>query len=258
MKLLNLNIYMKIDNNEKIIQYINENSFDIVTFQESMRALDDSVFPMYNSSNIIKNNILYKNSFFGPLYVSDKFIKNGIVTRDFGGFVEQGNELITNYKIVSATNHFIHNDYGLFINTDNFRVNDHGRAFTDVLLDLDGELLQIINIHGIWNENKLGDLRTINQINSLLLKVRDDIPSIVVGDFNLLPNSLSISIVNRRMKNLIEEYNIKNTRYGTENMICDYVFVNNKIKVNDFRVVDSDISDHLPIILDFDIIKKNY
>ena len=133
-----------------------------------------------------------------------------------------------------------------------------GRAFTDVLLDLDGELLQIINIHGIWNENKLGDLRTINQINSLLLKVRDDIPSIVVGDFNLLPNSLSISIVNRRMKNLIEEYNIKNTRYGTENMICDYVFVNNKIKVNDFRVVDSDISDHLPIILDFDIIKKNY
>ena len=63
MKLLNLNIYMKIDNNEKIIQYINENSFDIVTFQESMRALDDSVFPMYNSSNIIKNNILYKNSF---------------------------------------------------------------------------------------------------------------------------------------------------------------------------------------------------
>ena len=60
------------------------------------------------------------------------------------------------------------------------------------------------------------------------------------------------------MKNLIEEYNIKNTRYGTENMICDYVFVNNKIKVNDFRVVDSDISDHLPIILDFDIIKKNY
>ena len=41
-------------------------------------------------------------------------------------------------------------------------------------------------------------------------------------------------------------------------MICDYVFVNNKIKVNDFRVVDSDISDHLPIILDFDIIKKNY
>ena len=59
--------------------------------------------------------------------------------------------------------------------------------------------------------------------------------------------------------NLIEEYNIKSTRPAFDdgldvgNLVCDYVFVNDKVIVNDFKVINSNISDHLPIILDFDI-----
>jgi len=32
------------------------------------------------------------------------------------------------------------------------------------------------------------------------------------------------------------------------------LFVNNKIKVNNFRVINTNISDHLPLVLDFDIL----
>ena len=89
--------------------------------------------------------------------------------------------------------------------------------------------------------------------------IREDIPVIVVGDFNLLPDTESIKILNDKLINLIEEYNIKSTRptfddgLDVGNLVCDYVFVNDKIVVNDLKVINSNISDHLPIILDFDI-----
>ena len=62
------------------------------------------------------------------------------------------------------------------------------------------------------------------------------------------------------MKNLIDIYNIKSTRPNFNdgldkgNVVCDYIFVNDKIKVNDFKVIQSNASDHLPLLLDFEIL----
>ena len=89
---------------------------------------------------------------------------------------------------------------------------------------------------------------------------RKNIPTIIVGDFNLFPETKSIGILNKEFKNLIDEYKIKSTRPtfddGTDkgNNVVDYIFVNDKIKVNEFGVINTNISDHLPLILDFDIL----
>ncbi|MCK5025267.1 MAG: hypothetical protein KAS15_01655, partial [Nanoarchaeota archaeon] len=89
---------------------------------------------------------------------------------------------------------------------------------------------------------------------------RKDIPTIIVGDFNLFPESKSIQILNKEFRNLIDEYNITTTRpdfvdsRDVGNNVVDYIFVNDKIKVNNFKVFNTIISDHFPLILDFDII----
>lgn len=119
--------------------------------------------------------------------------------------------------------------------------------------------MQIINIHGIWNKDKIGDERTIKQSEFILSKIRKDIPVIVVGDFNLLPNTESIKLLNNELINLIDKYYIKSTRPYLDDgldkgkLVCDYIFVNDKVTVNDFKVIESNISDHLPLILDFEI-----
>ena len=259
MKLFNLNVGIKIDNNNEIIELIKDGNYDIVTLQEVMRKIEDSSFDRYNSSNIIKKNISYKNCFFGPLWIANRHEKNNTVTRDFGGLVEQGNEILTNYPIIDAKNVFYYKNYAPYIKTDNFRKGDHGRAFEEVILDINGKQLQIINIHGIWTADKLDDERTLKQLNILLSSIREDIPSIVVGDFNLLPNSYSINTISKKMINLISKYNIKSTRPTFDdgldkgNLVCDYIFVNDKVKINNFKVLNSKASDHLPLILDFDI-----
>ena len=120
-------------------------------------------------------------------------------------------------------------------------------------------MIQIINVHGIWNKDKMGDERTINQSLFILSKIRKDIPVIVVGDFNLLPDSESIKLLDNELINLIKVYDIKSTRpsfddgLDTGDVVCDYIFVNDKVKVNDFKVINTNISDHLPLVLDFDI-----
>ena len=257
MKLLNLNLGIKLDNSKDVIKLIKEEQCDIVAFQEVMRKKDDSVYDMYNSSNVIKSNTNFKYSYFGPLWYARHHIKNNKVTRDFGGTTEQGNEILSKIPILKADNVFYYKEYLEFSDTTNFRIEDHPRAFIDAILDVEGRKVQVINIHGCWNKDKKDDNRTILQMEKILSHIRYDIPSIVVGDFNLLPNTKSIEMISKKMMNLIEKYNIKSTRPKFDdgldkgNLVCDYIFANNKVKVNDFRVIDTNISDHLPLILDF-------
>lgn len=259
MKLLNINVCIKLDNANEIIELISNGEYDIITLQEVMRKIDDKVFDRYNKSNIIKTNTNYKYSFFGPLWIADHHEKNNVISKDFGGLSEQGNEVLSKHPIVKAENIFYYKNYANFTDTSKFRQEDHPRAFENVILNIKDKQLQIINLHGIWNKDKIGDERTIEQSEIILSHVRDDIPCIVTGDFNLLPNTQSIKKINKKLMNLIEKYNIKSTRPTFDDgldkgdLVCDYIFVNDKVKVNDFRVLNIGASDHFPLILDFEI-----
>ena len=58
---------------------------------------------------------------------------------------------------------------------------------------------------------------------------------------------------------LVDKFNILTTRPKSNELsnfkrnIVDYVLVSKDIKVNSFAVLDSDVSDHLPLVLDFEI-----
>lgn len=82
---------------------------------------------------------------------------------------------------------------------------------------------------------------------------------IMVGDFNLLPATKSIKMLEDNMRNLIKEFNIQRTRsklspfYGRTDFqkFADYTFVSNEVQVKSFEVPKLEISDHLPMILQF-------
>lgn len=82
---------------------------------------------------------------------------------------------------------------------------------------------------------------------------------ILVGDFNLLPQTQSIRVYEQGMRNLIKEFNIEKTRsnlspfYGTSKFqkFADYTFVSPDVNITNFQVPDVEISDHLPMILEF-------
>jgi endonuclease/exonuclease/phosphatase family metal-dependent hydrolase len=265
MKLISFNIGIKIDNSQEIGKFITSQNPDFVAFQEIMRHFDESTFAMYKSKAHIEKIIGKKMpySFFGPLFIAKNFTKNGKVHRDLGGFVEQGNEVISKFPIIEATNEFYYKQYSYDSDRTHFATEDHSRAVQIVEVEVHGKKLQIFNLHGAYSKDKQDSERTIAQCKYVLAAAkRKNIPTIIAGDFNLLPNTKSIRLIEKKFRNLITEHHITSTvpdhDHGTEpkkgRFVMDYIFVNDKIRVNKFGVFETAISDHLPLILDFDII----
>jgi endonuclease/exonuclease/phosphatase family metal-dependent hydrolase len=84
-------------------------------------------------------------------------------------------------------------------------------------------------------------------------------PVVIGGDFNLEPPTKSVGVFKEAgYRDLIDEHDIKTTRNhfawdlypGNELYYSDYVFVNDKLKVKNFEVVDNEVSDHLPLIVE--------
>lgn len=262
MKLVSLNVGIKIDNTKDVIEFVNKQNPDIIALQELMRPLEDSVFEIFRSESVIKSSTQNKlpHSFFGPLYATRKFTMNGNPHRDFGGLVEQGNTIISKYPILRASNEFFYQSYSLDTDRTSFVTEDHSRAIQMIEMQINDKNIQILNLHGVYSKDKKDSERSFDQSKQILkMAKRKNIPTIIVGDFNLLPSTKSIEMIDKEFRNLIKEYNIKSTRpdfrdhLDEGNIAIDYVFVSKGIKVNDFKVIDTDISDHLPLVLDFDL-----
>ncbi|MBI4162931.1 MAG: endonuclease/exonuclease/phosphatase family protein [Candidatus Aenigmarchaeota archaeon] len=115
----------------------------------------------------------------------------------------------------------------------------------------------IFNFHGIstWPKTEDSEARIIQSKN--IRSVIDEFKcrKIVCGDFNLAPETKSMDIIEKGMNNLIKPYGIKSTRssiFKKEYKFSDYVLTTPDIKVNSFKVPDVVVSDHLPLILEFE------
>src|SRR3989338_1428342 len=122
MKLISFNIGIKIDNSKLVGDFIESQRPDIVCFQEVIRHFDESVFDMYKSKShiekIVRKRLPY--SFFGPQWIADAMRKHGKMHRDFNGFVEQGNEVLSKFPILSATNEHYYKHYSLEVEWADF------------------------------------------------------------------------------------------------------------------------------------------
>lgn len=132
----------------------------------------------------------------------------------------------------------------------------------------------ISNIHGVSQPgDKKDNSDRVRQTEGILNSGLDpNLPHIIGGDFNLLPDTKSIQLFERAgFRNLIKDFHIKTTRsryawkraldnnirFGIpiyeKQKFADYVFVSPHIIVKSFTVPNMNISDHLPLILEFDI-----
>ncbi len=117
----------------------------------------------------------------------------------------------------------------------------------------------IMNVHGFCKPTDKNDSpETLLQSRMIIESASRFGKSVIAGDFNLNPGTKSISMLEESgWINLIREYGIKTTRnrhsplYGMGILFSDYVFTSG-VDVFDFKAIDSEVSDHLPLVLEFE------
>lgn len=115
----------------------------------------------------------------------------------------------------------------------------------------------VINVHGLWQGSIKGDteakIEQSKKIINLANKTKGQ--KIICGDFNLLPDTRAIQMLGDEYNDLVKEYGIKDTRgplYTKELRYSDYAFIDKDISVDNFSVTDMSVSDHSPLVIEFD------
>lgn len=258
MKLISLNTWGG-QLYEPLMEFIKSaaDTTDIFCFQEVyFSRVSPSKIPLIRANLIFElKNLLSDFLMFGRLaaeptniqsYVSDKdirigeaiFIKKSAKVIESGGFhtFSEDDESVRE-KIEAITGNF------QFIK---FKTAD--------------ETYLVGNIHGLWlPDSKFDTPKRIEQSDRLKEFIKSNFcKTILCGDFNLNPETKSISMLERDMRNLIKEYEIQTTRnsyYSSmgkyNDYVADYIFISPNVRVANFKVLTNEVSDHLPLFLDF-------
>ncbi len=268
MKIVSLNCFMG-HVFESLLDFLVRESAttDVFCLQEmqSNPKGDLSVLPRHGRADIleqIKKRLPGFVCYFAP--AQDDFD----IEPAYRGQMQLGNATFyrPSLPVSEAGSFFIYNGFNTYTGAKQWETLGH----VAISLSIDGPTpLTIVNVHGNSQPaDKLDSPKRLEQSQKIIdfLAERTG-EKIVMGDFNLLPDTESVRVFERSgYRNLVAEYKISTTRgshmrklfpeyehgpYGFQEF-ADYTFVSPGINVSKFEVPDVPISDHLPMILEID------
>jgi endonuclease/exonuclease/phosphatase family metal-dependent hydrolase len=121
-----------------------------------------------------------------------------------------------------------------------------------------GKQVTVFNHHGYWIPNQLGDQVTIKSLQRVADAVKPvDGAVLLAGDFNVTAESPAMRAFDGWITNLTAKNNVRTTLSPLsrvhEPIACDHIMVTRHVSVNRFEVLEDVASDHLALVLDFDI-----
>ncbi|NBI28486.1 endonuclease/exonuclease/phosphatase family protein [Chengkuizengella marina] len=148
-------------------------------------------------------------------------------------FMEYGNAILSRYPIVNTEMIYLAND-----------IEDRSAILVDIETPLG--IIKIINVHfGLTFEEKE------SQITQILLHIQNiEQPIIIMGDFNMTSD-------NTLMQDLAHLWQSSRTDSPTvlSGLEIDYIFANNGLLILDSWTIESDASDHLPVVAEISAIQ---
>ena len=133
---------------------------------------------------------------------------------------------------------------------------NHSRNLQWIKVAIGKKIYSILNVHGLWSGGGKVDtpdrILQSQRIKEFMSTISN--PKILCGDFNLLPETESIVMLEDDMINLVKKHNIKSTRshyYQKEEKFADYILVSPDVRVKEFDALQESVSDHLPLLVDF-------
>ena len=249
MKILQLNLWGgRLD--YRLREFLETLDVDFACLQE-VHHLEGRSGALFLTLNEIKQALGHTHDFNSPSY-GFKYMHR---TAQYGNAVTSKHPFLSTNTIFTAGSY--KND--LDVEKDDLNI----RNLQIITTNNKGQSFHILNHHGHFvrgtKENpgaKDGNDETMRQMKLVAEQIEQlSGPIILAGDFNLSPHSASLEIVNSKLRNLSAEHGVKNTYTHISRIheVCDYIFVNDKVRVQNFKVLEDFASDHKPLLLEFDV-----
>lgn len=238
MKILQLNVWTgRIKG--AILDFLSKNEFDVICMQEAVWGGSQAELEnLFATVDQIKeaSGLEYdcKSSNWGMRIFAEDNI------------MEQGNVVLCKEKPTEVRSELVHNEYGLIKSVQDF----YEHAYTLQIVKL-ANGITIVNHHGYWKPTPLGDDTTVKVMKKVADIVRElSGPVVMCGDLNIIHKAPAMRELDF-LRDLTHEYHIDNTLSGLKfngKVACDHILVNDKVEVQDFRVLEDVVSDHKPLL----------
>lgn len=242
MKLINLNLWSgRLDS--QIDQFLAKEIPDILCLQEVIDRREVGT-ELFLSLKDVERILRAGNIWFSPVFN----FQLGSEKVDFG------NAILSKSKFIHSHTFFTHKKYRPNFNWKSKIANIRNLQHVTIK-QKEGDKLHILNYHGYHvAEHKNGNditLKHCQTIAEYISKLQGEV--ILSGDFNLVPQSQSIKVLNKILTNLPATFHLTTTRTVLTHKkdVCDYIFVSKGIKVKSFRASEEIVSDHKALILEF-------
>lgn len=232
LKILSWNIWCGTYLDE-VIKFLKTVDADIIALQE---VTEDT---RGNISELIAKELGYKYVYTIDADMPYKYLPG--YKSDDERTIKMGNAILSKYEIISSKEHQL--------------VENQKRTTIEANIKIGDIIINVFSIHLRHTHQKQLDLQDLQADNLLMLLPFKN--TIVMGDFNSLPESSVIKKINESLQNTEIEFNTPTWsvyREGCAECLIDkviykldYIFTSKDIKSNSFKVYDSRGSDHLPI-----------
>ena len=237
----------------QIMEYAASQDADIVCFQEFQTYPTRGVNTVKDYQHCLGLNHIYKSPYLlknshefldllvlfskYPILNTHDFYMDG---KSYGFYADikiDGNTIRV-FNLHLESNHFNRNDYQIFTESD---------------ASFDAKKRN--HVIGLLQKLKKYSIKRSYQSRTIKKEIENSpFPVIIMGDFNDTPASYTVQNISRGMKDAFKEKGIgySNTYNGDlPPMRIDYLLFDKSFSIKDYQVLEADLSDHFPIIVNF-------
>lgn len=249
IKFLTVNILHGGEVWEPLVEFLKKESADIVVMQEVNNSPDKTLGKNYRTVSEFRKILNYKYDSFG---------QNVIVSLKLED-IDQGNFILSRFPLVNQKIVFFDVPYGKFDHRDTQDFRLFPASMQNVSVQLKNKTINLYNVHGIWDFHGEDNKRRLEMSKKIISEIKNKENIILAGDFNVKYETKTIVNIEKYLNNFFKgelktTFNMKRkTNPGFAVSAVDMIFVSPDIKVISHSCPNVDISDHLPLIAEFEI-----
>ncbi len=255
LKFINLNVWFGGTLWDPMLDFFKKENPDILALQEVQFTHDPFIEQKrFKTLDYLSPKLGLPNRIFTPAF--SRIDAEGLTK------VDVGNAVLARQRLVKAEHWFYDGmQYGEMGKEGDVDSSKHPRNLQHVSIQINDKLLHIFNTHGLWGIDGNDTLARLAMSKFILDKIGNHHPAILCGDFNTDATSKSMKQIGAVLHDVFAEdkritsFNMRQKPKGSgyQTAVVDFIFTTPDIKVLSHTAPDVDVSDHCPLVIEFDL-----